>query len=247
MADGDSWFDYPLNGTIPGVSRTDIISQLPSLCAKKPYILKLAHYGDTSTTELGLERTQKIVAALNDANNGKFDAILFSGGGNDVVGDPLVIWLNDAKEAGGNPAYGLNQTRFNGILGVIKSSLLDLIALRDEYLPKAPIFVHAYDLAIPSGIGAPCGIGPWLKPALDFCGWTDANEARQIVASALSQLGTLVGSIASNPDNNVIYVETQGILNDADWDNELHPKPPGFKNIALKWREALAAKFPGRV
>ncbi len=41
LADGDSWFDYPLGG-IPFVDHTDIIAQLPGLCEIKPNILNLA-------------------------------------------------------------------------------------------------------------------------------------------------------------------------------------------------------------
>jgi hypothetical protein len=33
---------------------------------------------------------------LQEPKNGKFDAILFSGGGNDLVGDQFRLWLNDA-------------------------------------------------------------------------------------------------------------------------------------------------------
>jgi hypothetical protein len=248
LADGDSWFDYPLNGTVPFFDCTDIIAQLPGLCAKAPFILKLAHYGDATTTELGLSRVQKIRAAINNQANGKFDAILFSGGGDDLVGDPFRIWLNDFSGVGGVVANGLNPTRFNAILEVVEASYLDLIDLRNNELPGAPIFVHGYDFAIPSGIGAPCGIGPWLKPSLDDCGWTDLAQATQIVHDALAQFAAMLQRLAGNPVNNMIYVPTQGTLTtQAQWSNELHPIPSGFNQFASKFEAALAAKFPGRV
>jgi hypothetical protein len=154
LADGDSWFDYPLGAFPPLIATTDIIAQLPALCAQKPYILNLSHYGDATTTELGLTRVQKIISAITNPTNGPFDAILFSGGGNDIVGDPFCIWLNDASHVGGDPAQALDMSRFNAVLGLIEASYLDLIGVRNDNLPNAPIFVHAYDFAIPSGIGA---------------------------------------------------------------------------------------------
>lgn len=250
IADGDSWFDYPLGGTIPFYSHTDIIAQLPGLCDKRPFVLKLAHYGNATRSEVGLKRTKKIVDAIETAAkspNGEFDAILFSGGGNDVVGDPFSIWLNDAAAVGNNPAFGLNQTRFNGVLDLIKASYLDLVALRDEKLPNAPIFVYGYDFAIPTGKPACRGHGPWLKPALAYCGWRNQVKATAIVKDALTQFGKLMQSLAKNPANNMIYVQTQGVLKPGDWANELHPKPEGFRKIALEFLGALKRTFSGRV
>jgi hypothetical protein len=249
LADGDSWFDYPLDGLIPGVN-TDIIAQLPGLCAQPPNILNLAHHGDATTTEVGLSRTQQILNAIATVPpGGQFDAILFSGGGNDVAGDQFNIWLNDASDVGNNPSFGLNQNRFNAILSVIESSYLDLIQLRDENLKGAPIFAGGYDIAIPSGVGV-CGLGPWLKPALDFCGWTNPNDAAQIVRNALTQLGSLIARLAADPDNNLVYVPTQGTLTSpGQWANELHPTKAGFGLIAAKYQTSLAAypAFAGRV
>jgi len=195
LADGDSWFDYPL----PVFAPSDIIAQLPGLCSQPPNILNLAEHGDTSTIEVGLARTQKIINAIKSAPpGGKFDAILFSGGGNDIAGDPFCIWLNDAGSVSCSPAFGLNTARFNAILGVIQSSYEDLIQLRNDNLPSAPIFVHGYDFAIPSGVGV-CGEGPWLQPSLNFCGWTVSADGIQIVRNALTQLGNMLAKLAANP------------------------------------------------
>jgi hypothetical protein len=247
LADGDSWFDYPLGGLLPMVDHTDIIAQLPDVSVRAPLILKLAHYGDATTTELGLTRVQKISDAINNGANGRFDAILFSGGGNDVAGEPFAIWLNDAGAVGNDPTRALNPDRFNAVLGLIRASYEDLIQLRNDLLPGAPIFVHAYDFAIPTGTGACPTIGPWLRPALNYCGWTDMAQMTQIVHDALAQLGALMQQLAADPANNVIYVPTQGTLAAGDWANELHPNPAGFRQMAVKFQAALQARFPDRI
>jgi hypothetical protein len=47
--------------------------------------------------------------------------------------------------------------------------------------------------------------------------------------------------------NNFSMVDTQGVLAPADWANELHPYPNGFKSIAEKFVAALEVNFPGRI
>jgi hypothetical protein len=246
LADGDSWFDYPLDANGRWGSGYDIIAQLNSL-PSKPFILNRAHYGDATTTELGYTRVKKMTDAIRNPANGPFDAILFSGGGDDVVGDQFCIWLNDAASVQNDPTKALNDARFNAVLGLIKASYSDLVGFRnDELGAEIPIYVHGYDFAIPSGKGVYC-FGPWLKPSLDYCGWTDLNQATQIVRNALTRFGELIQQLAKDATDNIIYVPTQGTLAATDWANELHPTPDGFRKIAAKFQTALDRKFPGRI
>src|SRR5277367_82891 len=64
LADGDSWFDYPLDGILP--KHTDILAQLPGVATQKPLILNFAEHGDATTTEMGLERQTRLVNAIHD-------------------------------------------------------------------------------------------------------------------------------------------------------------------------------------
>ena len=132
LACGDSWFDYPLNGPL-FAAPTDVLAQLPTAMGGGVDILSLAHYGYTSTRELGLAKQQQLENAIR--GNGAFNAILLSAGGNDVVGDSLVVWLNDADDVRHQPALALNEGRFEAVLACVKASYLDLIALRDDILP----------------------------------------------------------------------------------------------------------------
>jgi hypothetical protein len=99
LAHGDSWFNYSLNGNsfeLPPRD-TDIIAHLKKMGNPKPKILNISHYCDATTDELGLPKQQRLIKALKDSKNwlsGKPDAILFSGGGNDIAGDPFCIYLN---------------------------------------------------------------------------------------------------------------------------------------------------------
>src|SRR5262245_5743101 len=226
LANGDSWFDYPLigNGPLPG--HTDVIAQLKTLGAQPPLILNVAHHGDATTDELSLPKQQRMIQALRDPsnwlNNGKPDAILFSGGGNDIAGEQFCIFLDYAAPG----VSGLNQQRFSKALGSVEASYLDLFAFRDRYAPGVPIFGHSYDFPIPDGKHPICA-GPWLLPSLQFCNWTVA-DGTLIAKQALLAFHQLVSGLAANPANQFILVPTQGRLRRTDWANELHPTPQGF-------------------
>ncbi|AIY43865.1 hypothetical protein LT85_4707 [Collimonas arenae] len=245
LAHGDSWFDYPLNGNTLAPHTTDIIAQLENMGTVRPVILNLAHYGDSSSDAMALPKQQRLIAYLQDATNwvnGKPDAILFSGGGNDIAGDKFCIFLDDASTGISN---GLDPLRFPKLLQMVEASYLDLFAFRDKYAPGVPIFSHCYDFAIPSGVHPVCA-GPWLLPSLTYSGWTTA-QGTAIVHQALAALATTLRALAAVPANNFILVETQGALATADWANELHPYPAGFKKIAARFVSALGQRFPGHI
>jgi hypothetical protein len=244
IAQGDSWFDYPL--PVPIVDQSDVIAHLKRLPSMAPEVLSLAHHGEAAEDMLGVKKLHELVAQLTDPANGQFDAILFSGGGNDLAGDQFRLWVNEAAAVGSNSADGLNAKRVDCILGVVRAGYEDLMATRDEVAQGVPIFAHSYDFAIPSGIGVACA-GPWLRPGLDDRGWADPVAARAIVKALLLQFDSMLEGFAATAANNFCHVRTQATLADGQWANELHPTPAGFATIAAKFVEALRVRFPGRI
>jgi len=246
LAHGDSWFDYPLDGNGLSLNDTDVIAQLRGLGNINPIVLNVSHHGDASTDEMSWPKQQRMIDSLQNAANwmesGLPDAILFSGGGNDIAGDQFCIFLNYA----GPGVTGLNSARFQEALGAVEASYRDLFAFRDRFAPQVPIVGHCYDFPIPNGTHPQC-VGPWLKPSLDYCGWNDVAQGAAILRSALTQFKALLVNLAADPANIFILVDTQGLLNASDWANELHPFPGGFKTIADKFAQTLSARFPGRI
>lgn len=240
LADGDSWFDYPLP-----VPPTDVRDSLRDIGTPHPIILKLAYAGDATTALLGVAKRNRLIAALKDPKNGPIDFIMFSGGGDDLIGDQFRFWLRDASVAHGDPRGGVNHELLSDILGVVLAAYADLAQIRQNFAPQALLLVHAYDFAIPSGEGV-CSFGPWLKPSLDDRGWTKLADGSDIVRQILIEFKKrLLAFCATTP--NAIFVDTQGTLVAKEWANELHPTPEGFRKIAEKFRIALSHKFPGRI
>jgi len=243
LAHGDSWFNYPLNGNSLSLTDTDIIAHLKHMGSPPPKILNISHYGDATTDEMGLIKQERLIAALRDPNNwltGKPDAILFSGGGDDIAGDQFCIYL-DYKNSG---SQGLDTTRFAGRLASIQASYLDLFLFRDQYASHVPIFGHCYDYAHPMQAHPPC-VGPWMLPSLTFTGW-NVQEGTQIIHDALDRFRAMLSVMAAS-GNDFTMVATQGTLAAGDWANELHPYPPGFQKLAKRFLTALQQRFPGRL
>jgi hypothetical protein len=250
LADGDSWFSYPL-------SKDAIDWLIDDANLTNPMPLNLAVAGDPTTATLGVSKRERIIANLSDPQNGQFDALLFSGGGDDIAGDQFCLWVMNNITG----SSGVNMTALGNILGVVETAYKDLFSLCKAIRPNCKIFIHAYDFAAPTGVGA-CALpfggyaaGPWLKPSLDYRGWTDFNAGCGIVKEILVQCDQLMLRLESQYKPQVIYVKTQGTLippasvNDhtSDWANELHPTEPGFDKIARKFLDALKLAFPGRI
>src|ERR1700722_9223857 len=175
---------------------------------------------------MSLPKQERMIEALQDPDNwlggGQPDAILFSGGGDDIAGDQFCIYLDYARPG----ATGLNAQRFQGVLDMVEASYLDLFEFRRRYAPGVPVFAHSYDFPVPNGVHPDCA-GPWLKPSLDFCGW-DVTQGTAIVRQALISFKNMLAQLASDPANNFTLIDTQGQLVPSDWANELHPFPDGF-------------------
>jgi hypothetical protein len=241
LAHGDSWFNYPLNGNGLPWGDTDIIANLENMGAPRPQILNISHFGDATTDEMGLRKQQRLIDALSNPKNwlsGKPDAILFSGGGNDIAGDQFCIYLNYKD----SHTPGLDADRFAGRLASIRASYNDLFLFRDRHAPHVPIFGHGYDFPHPMTPHPPC-TGPWISPSLKFTGWTD-DDGTQILHAALDRFQKTLVELASSE---FIVVATQGTLAKEDWANELHPYPPGFKKLAARFLTELQNRFRGRI
>src|SRR6516225_4660216 len=244
LAIGDSWFEYPLYNEVLSFQNNAIVakSQLGSKGSPPPQILNQALHGQATTAMLSWENQDKMMTVLQDPDQwlnettGLPDAILVSGGGDDLVGDQLAIYL----DYGGG---GLNLTRFQGILDSVQASYLDLFAFRDIFAKSVPIVGHCYDYAIPNDVHPICTESAWLWPSLSFAGY-DYNAGLQIVSQMIDLFQNMLAGLANNPSNNFSFIDTRNTLTrDAlqpiGWANEIHPWYPGFTALANKFLAGL--------
>lgn len=240
VAEGDSWFDYPpfllTGGIIPRLQRRLGVP-----------ILNLAKAGDEVRFMLGVKQRLRLIETLTDGcpAGGPWDAMLFSGGGNDVSDDPMALWIRD-WDATIPPARHIIQPRFDAALALVRAGYEDLIALRDALSPDTALVFHSYDFAIPDGRGV-CTLGPWLKPAFDLRRFPNRAAATAVVEEMLRQFAGMLAALARH--RKVVFIDTQDTLprQTSSWHNELHPERDGFDKFAELFHQRLKALFPDRV
>jgi hypothetical protein len=240
FAEGDSWFDYPVpffgGGVIPRLEKSLGVP-----------ILNLATAGDEVRYMLGVKERKLLIDQFvrGCPAGGAWDAMLFSGGGNDIVDNPMALWIKDFN-ATLPPAALVHQARLDAALALVRAGYEDLIGLRDSLSPRTRLFFHGYDFAIPDGRGI-CHLGPWLKPTFDLRGYPTQASRFAVTKILLQQFAAMLQSLTSHP--RVTFINGQGTLapQPSSWHNELHPARSGFNAFAALFHQALKTAFPTRV
>lgn len=239
FAEGDSWFDYP----VPFFGGS-IIPRLQQRLGVP--ILNLAKAGDEARYMLGVEERAILTEQLTNGcpAGGPWDVLLFSGGGNDIVGNPMALWISDWNSTL-PPAEHIQKARFSAALELVRAAYEDLVALRDRLSPATHLVFQGYDFAIPDGRGI-CGHGPWLKPTFDLCKFPTLAAGQAVVKTMLEQFAAMLTSLAGP---NVTFINGQGTLapQTSSWHNELHPAKSGFEKFADIFQQRLKVLFPDRV
>ncbi|GAC16947.1 hypothetical protein [Aliiglaciecola lipolytica] len=254
ITEGDSWFAYPKKWVLLGAD-INVIHHIEKVVAKtdKVNMLRLACNGDEAVDMMSGQQKADLESVMQQTSE-YVKLILFSGGGNDIVGKRDMPMILNQYEEGFTAQDCIHAARFNRKMDAIMLAYDQLIDLRDEYIPDATIITHTYDLAKPSEDGAEFFWGliktkPWIYPYL-----IEKNIPEQlhlpIVEILLGTLKTRLQALASQPEHldKLVVVDTQGILrpgNKTDWLNEIHPTESGFKKIAkpiyTKMRELIPA------
>jgi lysophospholipase L1-like esterase len=243
VAEGDSWFDYPFH---------DVLTMLEDEHGFD--VESVAHKGDT-VEDMAYSGGQfddfaRLLEKL--LRQGRVpDAILLSGGGNDIAGDEFAMLLNHA--ASGLPP--LNDDVVRGVIDVrTRNAYASLIGGLTEIAMRLldrpiPIILHGYDHAVPDGRGFLGGFGflpgPWLQPGFHRKGHGDQDANTAVVASLIDSFNAMLRQLAGTAGfGHVRYVDLRGTLSNAagykrDWANELHPTERGFRAVALKIATAI--------
>ena len=245
VAEGDSWFDYPLN---------DILRLLEDHHGYD--VESVAHKGDrVEEMAYGLgqleEFTRRIEKLLR--RNVIPKAILLSGGGNDIAGSEFGMLINHAR----SPIAGLSEKILNGVISeriqIAYTAILSAITqLCEQRLNRnIPILIHGYDYPVPDGRGFMGGWGPlpgpWLEPGFREKGYDEIKVRITLAKQLIDRFNSMLQSIAGIPDfSHVTYINLRNTLsigNDykKDWANELHPTPEGFERVTNRFAEKLAS------
>lgn len=238
IAEGDSWFDYPLHDVLKDLE--DVYGyDVESVSHKGDRVEDMA-YSDGQLDDFS-RRVEKVLRG-----GVKPKAILVSGGGNDIAGDEFALLLNHAASA----SAGLNDAI---VTGVIDQRLFDsyvtilnaITAVCQDRIGEAvPIIVHGYDYSVPDGRGFAGGFwllpGPWLEPGFRRKGYPVSLRA-PVVRTLIDRFNAMLGRVSSiGQFGHVKYLDLRGTLATGAsykdwWANELHPTAKGFAAVTDKF------------
>jgi len=238
LSEGDSWFALPLPG------RPNIVEVLIKRFSGRAAWYRLETSGDEGRIMMAGAQWEKLFKVLTKPR-ARFDIIMFSAGGNDIVGRCLLPLVRQ-RENWMTWRDCINEQRLQSRLDQIEGAYHELLALRDDYHPAAWVFTHDYDRAIPVDkpirIG-PLKVGPWMKPYLESKGIKKRDEQRQIIWFMLDRFSQILQKLEQSYPR-FYHVRTQGTLTANEWGDEIHPTKAGFEKIADKVQAAICEDFP---
>ncbi|HEY0141602.1 MAG TPA: SGNH/GDSL hydrolase family protein [Thermoanaerobaculia bacterium] len=234
ISEGDSWFSFPVHA--------NLIDHLDELVGRRMSLLRLENPGD----ELLEMAAGSQFAMLRDyLDRYRPDVLLFSGGGNDIVGPELLQFIAPrpaAFDVDAALATDALRQRFQDI----RAAYARLIQMRREVAPACIVVTHGYADVVPTGKKAIMwgfSAGPWIKPFLIERGYTDPGEHRAIVRALMAQFNEIVDSFA---DPHFIKVDFRGVISDTEWNDEIHPSRKGFEDAARKLHRTLQGLLPDK-
>jgi hypothetical protein len=246
VAEGDSWFDYPL---------ADVLSELED--RHNWDVISVAHKGDrVEDMAYGEGQFEKLERALRKVHDDGDTptAVLLSGGGNDIAGEEFSMLLNHKRS-------GLPPLNAHVIDGVFSERLRTAIVFlasgvtrlcRELFGRAVPILMHGYDRPVPDGRGFLGGFwilpGPWLEPGFRTKGFADLAETTTLIGELIDRFNLELSTIAGSTGlEHLVHVDLRGTLSNQlpsrayrrDWANELHPTDRGFDAVAARIDAAL--------
>lgn len=241
VAEGDSWFDYPL--------RKDIIDYL---VVKGYAIKKFSKAGDTlenmiygndyketsdGINHLGPTSLQRTLKAIRDY---KPQFVLLSGGGNDIVGTEIMAYLNHKLS---NPTELINKKIFKEKLKQIENALSYFINAVSAEDNSVNILMDGYDYAKVNGKGYTFIFrnlkGPWILPSMGMKGITNKADQEMIIRYFVDEFNTLLKKL-SRRHSNFHHIDLRGMFpNDNEWHNEIHLNNAGFKKVANEYHQRM--------
>lgn len=230
LAIGDSWFWYPF----PGGSLANQLG--PLIKDNQHFVLALGNNGAEAYDYVHGKYSKAVRTALKH-HGSALSSVFISGGGNDFAGfsdlrrllkfDCSAAQTADECFKGGNQEGTVNWLikktgdSYQALIGRILSSTNT----------QATVVLHNYDYALPSGKGLFGRNSSWLKSALDDARVPDTLQ-QACITLLLDRLTAELQKLTRIDPARIFLVDSTNTLNESDWQNEIHPKPAGFKKIA---------------
>jgi hypothetical protein len=261
IAVGDSWFSI---GAIPPWSTSNLIENL--LFTKETTLVYYGIPGQEVSDMSNPGKNPRFVSDLTIRGATAWDAILVSGGGNDVLafagmpatlpdgsprpqGERLFLTRSEWNPNDQTAMRYISQAGCSVLANNMQTYYSNIVALRDQSAnPEARIFAHTYDYPTPRNLGIPL-VAPhgWIYPIMlnYFIPSADWDAVAKILMDqiSLALIGIAQGSHNFNivdTRNTLVPAPDGGTSPSADWENEIHPTQAGYTKLAAVWNGEFA-------
>ena len=255
VSEGDSWFQFP-----------KLIDEVIDHLATDYLIWSCGAAGDTvENMVMSKEESKKTeyMIALR-AQKQHVKAFLFSGAGNDIIGENPVTKVSSLqnllfsyRDVTNKVAESyIDQVAFSAVLGGIEKAYIKVIdTIRSEPgFESLPIIFHGYDYPFPFPWGESDRRDPsyasnneWLGEAFEAHNYPAEPIRREILVVLIDSLYDMLHSIAGNSvETNIWIVDCRGAMpNLTDWNDEIHGTSLGFSAVSVRFRSTLDMVFLG--
>ncbi len=261
LAQGDSWFSI---GALPPQFTTNLLLEMK--LARNTVVVQCARPGKVLRRFTDTIREQDFLRMITGRLAWRWDAILISGVGNDLIdavgagtdAPPDRRLLRTPAERGAGPltpAQYLSEAGWATFAGHIRAVFAALVDLRDGGVNRqVPMVMHNYARLMPRPAPAGPLAGPWLHPSFEAYAIPAAD--RLAVSDELTSrmnallLEMIASRRAADPQCNLHLVDTLGLAGvtlaeagtkgtSGDWVNEIHLTPAGYRKCTAVWADVV--------
>lgn len=244
FAEGDSWFQFPL-------FLKELIDQLSS----DHSIYCISRAGDTIQNMVydNPDYLDVLDELINDRNF-TLSGFLFSGAGNDVIGNgtgdrPVLEDILRPYTPGESAAWHVATTRCDEVLDYIATAYRTIFQEVESRFPLAShpslrIYLHGYDYVQVKGLKPggdphkPVWAADWTSGPLRAKGFTDNVFGSEVIKALIDRLNETTAAVCQGEDRGV-YVDLRDSVGNGNWIDELHATSKGYAQAAAKFRTFL--------
>ncbi|MBX3587815.1 MAG: SGNH/GDSL hydrolase family protein [Ramlibacter sp.] len=259
LVEGDSWMD---RSSLWQPSLPDSLAAHYNLHPGQGNVLlvSIARFGDTIDNMGRTESGEFGLWLQTSFNQWKFDGVLLSGGGNDIIDAARDPQPGEGilRSFATGPAPASAQDCINlDALGDLVAQRMDpgflklYDAVQDSPCKNIPIFLNDYDFPTPRNAPATQGGKSWLyeafvKNSIPPAMWQELTDLifihLQMTIASWTQGRPTVRLVPTSGTLVPAEPGTTGSSN--DWLNEIHPNTSGWVKLARVWHKAIREVLP---
>lgn len=246
-AEGDSWLQFPflIRDLVDHLAEDHLV-----WCTSKP--------GDTLANMVFDRDGREYLSELHELMIERrlpVGAVLFSGAGNDVVGEDAdgvaaLSRIVRPYQADRDVDWHVATPGLEDTLRFIEGAYRRVLGEIDEafparHFPDLRVVIHGYDRAptrsLPAGDpDRPVWARDWTGAPLAALGFPDNAAGSRVVAAVVDRVNLLTARVcAAFP--RAVFADLRGSVPAGEWADELHPTTAGFKAAARRLRACLRA------